>query len=629
MNKKISLTVLLLTLTACGGGNSPVSTLPSSTTVNIREQSKQKLAVEKDNSKDIIAKAEQNIGDEIDTSNYDTIVEIDNEIFSSTDENTNRSAKSHRRATTTNWKKSSELTETEMKYNLIQIYAKWLKSAQDKLEKIAEKFTEKKQDDILTNVIKEGVSIFVSKEEAENITKEADKVLDTFISKLDKIKESVEAKETTFQAKSFKLDTDFKWGLTAVIASDADKDPELKFVTDENGNAVAVELKLYEYDNNNRITDISKTFELKDLKQDEKTKIVSGRKSETTKMNVLSIYKDNSLLGVTGTEFLYDKDGNIITNEDGTAKTSVLDRTTSNQIFTDANVKTDVSNITKFEELANYINQSRPDDWEGADFEFLSALIGKDEESSADFDKVKKLLLEGISETDFNKGFVDLGNGYKLKVEKENNNFVVNYDLVLGGASANLSYTQFGYVKATLDIPVSHENEYYYYLINGGNDYYKSDITKVENGTKFTGTAVGQVIENIHNGNDSSMDLAGTVDLTVKDAENKAENIQFKFDNWYDINVDTENGSIKSATFTADNKDIADNVKEHFMTEDEGKITDLDTALQNKNLTTAYYGANNPTEVIGQFQGETHDWIDENGESGSIKFGISFGAKKK
>jgi hypothetical protein len=61
------------------------------------------------------------------------------------------------------------------------------------------------------------------------------------------------------------------------------------------------------------------------------------------------------------------------------------------------------------------------------------------------------------------------------------------------------------------------------------------------------------------------------------------------------------------------------------MTEDEGKITDLNTALQNKNLTTAYYGANNPTEVIGQFQGETHDWIDER----SIKFGISFGAKKE
>ena len=609
MKNKVSSIALLLTLTACGGGNSPVSTLPTSTTVNIREQSKQKLAVEKDNSKDIIAKAEQNIGNEIDTSNYDTIVEIDNEIFSSTDENTNRSAKSRRRATTTNWKKSSELTETEMKYNLIQIYAKWLKSAQNKLEKIAEKFTEKKQDNILTNVIKEGVSIFFSKEEAENITKEADKVLDTFISKLDEIKESVEAKETTFQAKSFKLDTDFKWGLNAVIASDADKDPELKFVTDENGNAVAVKLKLYEYDNNNRITDISKTFELKDLKQDEKTKIVSGRKSETTKMNVLTITNGKELLAVTGADLSDDKAEN---------------KSIINQIIADK----DVVNMNK-EEFISYIKKSRQDDYEGADFEFLSSLF-EDENKSVDWEKVKNLMVNGISETDFNKGYIDLGSGYKLNIEKNDNNFVVNYDLVLGGASANLSYTQFGYVKATLDTPVSHENEYYYYLVNGGNDYYKSDITKVENGTKFIGTAVGKLIENIHNGNDSSMDLAGTVDLTVKDAKNKAENIQFKFDNWYDINVDTENGSIKSATFTADNKDIADNVKEHFMTEDEGKITDLNTALGNKNLTTAYYGADdNPTEIIGQFQGKTHDWIDENGESGSIKFGISFGAKKE
>ena len=48
MKNKVSSIALLLTLTACGGGNSPVSTLPTSTTVNIREQSKQKLAVEKD-----------------------------------------------------------------------------------------------------------------------------------------------------------------------------------------------------------------------------------------------------------------------------------------------------------------------------------------------------------------------------------------------------------------------------------------------------------------------------------------------------------------------------------------------------------------------------------------------------
>ena len=349
--------------------------------------------------------------------------EIDNEIFSSTDENTNRSAKSHRRATTTNWKKSSELTETEMKYNLIQIYAKWLKSAQDKLEKIAEKFTEKKQDDILTNVIKEGVSIFVSKEEAENITKEADKGLDTFISKLDKIKESVEAKETTFQAKSFKLDTDFKWGLTAVIASDADKDPELKFVTDENGNAVAVELKLYEYDNNNRVTNISKTFELKDLKQDEKTKIVSGRKSETTKMNILTITNGKELLAVTGADLSDDKAEN---------------KSIINQIIADK----DVANMNK-EEFINYITQSRPDDYEGADFEFLSSLF-EDENKSVDWEKVKSLMVDGISETDFNKGYIDLGSGYKLNIEKNDNNFVINYDLVLGGASANLSYTQFG-----------------------------------------------------------------------------------------------------------------------------------------------------------------------------------------
>ena len=78
MKNKVSSIALLLTLTACGGGNSPVSTLPSSTkpTLSVAEQraaSQKVFSVKSDNLTSIISKAEENIGTAIDISNYDAI----------------------------------------------------------------------------------------------------------------------------------------------------------------------------------------------------------------------------------------------------------------------------------------------------------------------------------------------------------------------------------------------------------------------------------------------------------------------------------------------------------------------------------------------------------------------------
>ncbi|MBQ8660192.1 MAG: hypothetical protein IJ473_01255 [Alphaproteobacteria bacterium] len=100
MKNKVSSIALLLTLTACGGGNSPVSTLPSSTKpiLSVAEQraaSQKVFSVKSDNLTSIISKAEESIGAAIDILNYDAIETAYKTAISSPEE-TNRSASSRK-----------------------------------------------------------------------------------------------------------------------------------------------------------------------------------------------------------------------------------------------------------------------------------------------------------------------------------------------------------------------------------------------------------------------------------------------------------------------------------------------------------------------------------------------------
>ncbi|MBP3615556.1 MAG: hypothetical protein J6J27_01460 [Alphaproteobacteria bacterium] len=98
MNKKISLTVLLLTLTACGGGNSPVSTLPEIVPTNADFSKISSMKTRVDNKAEIVAYVES-LG-----------INLTTDISSSGDEN--RSASSRRRTASN----SGTLATIESKY---------------------------------------------------------------------------------------------------------------------------------------------------------------------------------------------------------------------------------------------------------------------------------------------------------------------------------------------------------------------------------------------------------------------------------------------------------------------------------------------------------------------------------
>ena len=643
MNKKISLLAILSLLTACGGTNSVVSrsTLPTDTkkpskdntkqetTVSIVEQAKEKFAVSQDNKKEIVAKAEESTT--IDISNYDTIVEIDNDVFKSSNEQPNRSLASRVRASKSNATGKSkienktevvtELSDTEKKYNLIQIYVKWLKSTKDLLDAINQKFQEKEKSSVFTNVIKEGVSIFVGKDEAEEIVKDTTKIVETLVEKAEEIKTAVEEKQETYTVKVFDLSKDFKFNLynrehydPNEQGEDESKKTKLLFITDENKNPIGIRLDMYESGNNTtELGDIGVSFKLDELKKDETTNIVSGQKvNHEIFKNIIAIFhKDEdgkeTVVGVTSAGKSYETGVREETGDD-------LSLDLINGALIDKGILEDGVVVSEFLK-----NEGKPED--GADYEFLEHMIGADETV------VKNLVGNGLTQEQFDKREVDLGNGYILRFGLDDNDCKYIYDIVLGGAKADLSYSQFGYIRTTLDIPVKHTNEFYNHTIYGGIDSYKSSIEKVEDGTKFSGYAVGSVFENIHKGNDSVLPLVGSVDLTVSGAESKTEQLKFKFDNWYDIDVSRVGGGTQTISLSMpEGRVISDEIREHYTQENDGKIESL--SLNNSGyFTTEYYGFDNkPSEVVGLVSGES-SWKDGD-VSGEIMFEIGFGAKK-
>lgn len=250
-NLKISLIALSTLLTACGGGGSgnsvPNTTLPSTTISS--------FSVQSDNKKEIVEMAEKSLGKSIDTSNYDTIVAVDDSLKTST---TNVAST---RNVVSKSAKTTSLSEIEKKYNLIQIYAKWIEAEKEVLETINEKLENK---DIFTTAITQGLTIFVGKEVAETINK-AENIIDAVIEKAEDIKTAIEENKAKFEVVKYDLSKDFKF--TPNI-EEYNEDITIQFTVDENGNAKGIKLNGHE-------DQIDVEFNLSDLKKD-KTGIVKG-----------------------------------------------------------------------------------------------------------------------------------------------------------------------------------------------------------------------------------------------------------------------------------------------------------------------------------------------------------------
>ncbi|MDE6224278.1 MAG: hypothetical protein K2M23_02260, partial [Alphaproteobacteria bacterium] len=234
-----------------GGGNSvPNTTLPTTTVSS--------FSVQSDNKKEIVAMAEKELGAPIDTSNYDKIVSVNESLTASA------SNYSNARNTTSKSAKATGLSETEKKYNLIQIYANWINADKEILNTITEKLED---ETIFKTAITQGLTIFVGKEIANEIAK-ADNIIDSIIEKAEDIKTAITENKDKFTAVKYDLSKDFKFEPDMYSQEDSD----ILLTVDEKGNAKGIKIK-----SENQSIDVE--FELGDLRQD-KDGIVKGTKTK-------------------------------------------------------------------------------------------------------------------------------------------------------------------------------------------------------------------------------------------------------------------------------------------------------------------------------------------------------------
>ena len=253
-NLKISLIALSTLLTACGGGGSgnsvPNTTLPGTTISS--------FSIQSDNKKEIVEMAEESLGKSIDTSNYDTIVAVDDSLKTSTTNVANT------RNAVSKSAKTTSLSEIEKKYNLIQIYAKWIEAEKEVLETINEKLKNK---DIFTTAITQGLTIFVGKEVAETISK-AENIIDAVIEKVEDIKTAIEENKAKFEVVKYDLSKDFKFP-----SNIEQEDSVIQITVDENGNAKGIKIDA----NGINVKDLE--FELSDLRKYENG-LLKGEKTK-------------------------------------------------------------------------------------------------------------------------------------------------------------------------------------------------------------------------------------------------------------------------------------------------------------------------------------------------------------
>ena len=254
-NFKISLIALSTLLTACGGGNGGGNSVPNTTLPTTTVSS---FSVQSDNKKEIVAMAEKELGAPIDTSNYDKIVSVNESLTASA------SNYSNARNATSKSAKATGLSETEKKYNLIQIYANWINADKEILNTITEKLED---ETIFKTAITQGLTIFVGKEIANEIAK-AENIIDSIIEKAEDIKTAITENKDKFTAVKYDLSKDFKFP-----SNIEQEDSVIQITVDENGNAKGIKIDA----NGINVKDLE--FELSDLTKDN-TGLLKGEKKK-------------------------------------------------------------------------------------------------------------------------------------------------------------------------------------------------------------------------------------------------------------------------------------------------------------------------------------------------------------
>ncbi len=611
MKNKVSSIALLLTLTACGGGNSPVSTLPSSTKpttqetiptqLSVAEQraaSQKVFSVKSDNLTSIISKAEENIGTAIDISNYDAIETAYKTAISSPEE-TNRSASSRKvnRSSVSSSglivaNSGEKLTDIEKGFNILTMTSKLFEKGISIISKFNDALKSQGKEEVAKKTLIQGIKAFEMGNiiDVSNTEISMDELIENIDKTVDDIKTIVQEK---MNGDFKKADVDFsKYELE-----------NMSFITDKNNTVTGIRLtndmeedfaEYYNPEDKDRTkykSTIYTDFNLSDFK--EVNGIQTALNSKTyTFANTVLLSKDGKFQeNFEIPAFASDENGNYT----GKAEFNADNLWKTFQVLTD-------------EEFSDYLVDLKNGDY--------------GEEGKEAWEKVKKITKEEIAEAIAKNKSIDIGNGFALSFI-DNYKIKIDIDLALAGNTVDLSYSQFGNTKIQNTFASDAFEKYGIkngddvgsesYAFAGGNSDYKIDINNISDDITFKGKAFGGVTlgSNQDEGAfDKAIDISGSVTLSLTPNENIQEKLVADFDDSYTITVTKQKDGPKNAI-------IYDN-----------NITDQDMRVGYNRLEKAdfqYFGNNgNPEEAVGVVEIEGKNA--SNTRDLDIRF--SFGAKK-
>ena len=603
MKNKVSSIALLLTLTACGGGNSPVSTLPSSTkpTLSVAEQraaSQKVFSVKSDNLTSIISKAEENIGTAIDISNYDAIETAYKTAISSPEE-TNRSASSRKvnRSSVSSSglivaNSGEKLTDIEKGFNILTMTSKLFEKGTSIISKFNDTLKSQGKEEVAKNTLIQGIKAFEMGNiiDVSNTEISMDELIENIDKTVDDIKTIVQEK---MNGDFKKADVDFsKYELE-----------NMSFITDKNNTVTGIRLtndmdedfaEYYNPEDKDRTkykSTIYTDFNLSDFK--EVNGIQTALNSKTyTFANTVLLSKDGKFQEKFEIPaFASDKNGNYT----GKAEFNADNLWETFQVLTD-------------EKFSDYL---------------VDLKTGRyDEEGQEAWEEVKKITKEDIAEAIAKNKSIDIGNGFALSFI-DNHKIEIDTEIELAGNTVDLSYSQFGNITIQNTLASDAFEKYGIkngddvgsesYAFAGGNSDYKIDINNISDDITFKGKAFGGVTlgSNQDEGAfDEAIDISGSVTLSLTPNENIQEKLVADFDDSYTITVTKQKDGSKDAII------------------DDKNITDQDMRVGDNSLEKAdfqYFGNNgNPEEAVGVVRIEGRNASDAR----DLDIRFSFGAKK-
>ena len=606
MKNKVSSIALLLTLTACGGGNSPVSTLPSSTKpttqLSVAEQraaSQKVFSVKSDNLTSIISKAEENIGNEIDISNYDAIETAYKTAISSPEE-TNRSASSRKvnRSSVSSSglivaNSGEKLTDIEKGFNILTMTSKLFEKGISIISKFNDALKSQGKEEVAKNTLIQGIKAF----EMGNIidVSNTEISMDELIENIDKTVDDI---KTIVQEK---MNGDFK---KADVDFSKYKLENMSFLTDENNTVTGIRLtndmdedyaKSYNPEDKDRTkykSTIYTDFNLSDFKEVNGIQTALNRKTYTF-ANIVLLSKDGKFQEVHEIPaFASDENGNYT----GKAEFNADNLWETFQVLTN-------------EEFSDYLVDLRNGDY--------------GEKGLEAWEKVKKITKEDIAEAIAENKSIDIGNGFALSFI-DNYKLKIDTEIGLAGNTVDLSYSQFGNITIQNTFASDVFEKYGIkngddvgsesYAFAGGNSDYKIDINNISDDITFKGKAFGGVTLGSNQDEgvfDEAIDISGSVVLSLTPNENIQEKLVADFDDSYTITVTKQKGGAKEAII--DDKNIIDQDMRV------GRYNSLEKA------DFQYFGNNgNPEEAVGVVRIEGRNASDAR----DLDIRFSFGAKK-